>query len=254
MAQKQHAGGFITKYRNEMNLVPLRNFTAVEMDLFFAICTTMKERGTNKVAYDFSQLRSLSNYSSRSRDRFINDLEHVYDKMLNLTYTKRSGRSFEKFVLFTHYKLDDENDTLEISLNPDLSHILNNLTSNFTRFDLEELTGIRSSYSKNMFRLLKQYRNTGKFKIDIDDFRERLDVPEKYRMSDIDRRVLKVVEKELKDSFEGLKVKKYKKGAKVVSLEFTFKKEQSPKKEVPEVVSEQLSMENVKEYWNFLDA
>lgn len=73
-----------------------------------------------------------------------------------------------------------------------------------------------------MFRLLKQYRNTGKFKIDIDDLRERLDVPEKYRMFDIDRRVLKVVEKELKDSFEGLKVKKYKKGAKVVSLEFTI--------------------------------
>ena len=147
----------ITKYQNDMNLVPLKNFNAVEIDLFFAICTKLRDEGVNKVTYSFDNLKDLSNYSSRSRERFINDLERVYDKMLRLTYTKRSGKSFEKFVLFTNYKLDADNDTLQISLNPSLEHILNNLTNNFTRFELQELTNIQSSYSKNMFRLLKQF-------------------------------------------------------------------------------------------------
>jgi hypothetical protein len=30
----------------------------------------------------------------------------VYDKMLTLTYTERSGLSFKKFVLFTGYEVD----------------------------------------------------------------------------------------------------------------------------------------------------
>ena len=216
---------YVTKYQNEMNLVPLKNFNAVEIDLFFAICTKLKDEGIQTVKYDFTTLKSLSNYSSRSRERFINDLERIYDKMLNLTYTKRSGRSFEKFVLFTHYKLDDKANTLEISINPKLAHILNNLTGNFTRFELQELTNIQSGYSKNVFRLLKQYRRTGFFKIDIEDFRERLDIPKSYQMSDIDKRVLKIVHKDLQNVFAGLKIHKIKKGRKISHLEFTFQKE-----------------------------
>ncbi len=216
---------YVTKYQNEMNLVPLKNFNAVEIDLFFAICTKLKDEGIQTVKYDFTTLKSLSNYSSRSRERFINDLERIYDKMLNLTYTKRSGRSFEKFVLFTHYKLDDKANTLEISINPKLVHILNNLTGNFTRFELQELTNIQSGYSKNVFRLLKQYRRTGFFKIDIEDFRERLDIPKSYQMSDIDKRVLKIVHKDLQNVFAGLKIHKIKKGRKISHLEFTFQKE-----------------------------
>lgn len=217
---------YVTKYQNEMNLVPLKNFNAVEIDLFFAICTKLKDEGVQTVKYDFTTLKSLSNYSSRSRERFINDLERIYDKMLNLTYTKRSGRSFEKFVLFTHYKLDDEENTLEISINPKLEHILNNLTGNFTRFELQELTNIQSGYSKNMFRLLKQYRRTGFLKIDIEDFRERLDIPNSYQMSDIDKRVLKIIHKDLQNTFIGLKINKIKKSRKISHLEFTFQKEE----------------------------
>src|SRR5699024_11965617 len=80
---------------------------------------------------------------------------------------------------------------LEIAINPDLKHILNSITGNFTKFELEELSKLKSSYSKNMFRLLKQYKHTGFLKLDIHDFRERLDIPNSYKMNDINKRVLK---------------------------------------------------------------
>ena len=143
-------------YRNEMNLVPLRRFTSSEIDIFFTLCNKLKEEDTNRIAIPFKELKILSNYYTRSQDRFLKELEHIYDKMLNLTYTERSGRNFEKFVLFTGYKVNVDEGYLSISINEDLKHILNKITSDFTKFELQELTHLKSTYAKNMMRLLKQ--------------------------------------------------------------------------------------------------
>jgi plasmid replication initiation protein len=211
-------------YRNEMNLVPLRKFTSTEVNLFFTLCNKLKEQDTRKLQIPFDDLKHLSNYYSRSQDRFIKDLEHVYDKMLQLTYTERNGKSFEKFVLFTSYKVDIEEQYLSISVNPDLKHILNSITADFTKFELQEMTHLKSTYAKNMFRLLKQFKHTGYFKILIGDFRERLDIPKSYRMSEIDKYVLKPIIKELGSIFQKLNISKVKakKGRKIEYLEFNF--------------------------------
>ena len=211
-------------YRNEMNLVPLRRFTSTEVDLFFTLCNKLKEQDTRKVIIPFEELKYLSNYYTRSQERFINDLEHVYDKMLNLTYVERNGRSFEKFVLFTSYKVDLDEECLSISVNPDLKHILNSITADFTKFELKEMTHLKSTYSKHMFRILKQYKHTGYVKIKIDDFRERLDIPNSYRMTNINQKVLAPIIKELGFIFNNLNINKIKakKGRKIECLEFTF--------------------------------
>ncbi|MBT9373455.1 replication initiation protein [Staphylococcus epidermidis] len=214
-------------YRNEMNLVPLRRFTSTEVDLFFTLCNKLKEQDTRKVTIPFEELKYLSNYYTRSQERFINDLEHVYDKMLNLTYIERNGRSFEKFVLFTSYKIDLDEECLSISINSDLKHILNSITADFTKFELREMTHLKSTYAKNMFRLLKQYKHTGYVKMNLDDFKNRLDVPKTYQMNDITKRVLKPIVNELSAIFNNLSINKIKakKGRKIEWLEFTFEAE-----------------------------
>ncbi len=40
-------------YRYKMNLVPLRRFTSIELDLFFTLCNKLKEQNTRKVAIIF---------------------------------------------------------------------------------------------------------------------------------------------------------------------------------------------------------
>ena len=205
-------------------MIPMRKFNAVEMDLFFAICTKMKNMQLDTIRFNFEDLKTLSNYSHRSLTRFVDDLEHVYDKMLHLTYCERSGLSFKKFVLFTGYEVNAEEQFVEISINPKLEHILNNLSHEFTKFEFEEFTHLHSSYSKTLFRLLKQFRLTGYFKIHIDDFRERFDIPNTYKMNDITKRVLSPALQELKGIFNDLTIKKVKarKGNKIEHLVFQF--------------------------------
>jgi len=61
-------------YHNEMNLAPLRKFTSVEIDLFFAMCNQLKEQDTNKLYL------SNYNYEIRNLNRFIGDLQNIYKK------------------------------------------------------------------------------------------------------------------------------------------------------------------------------
>lgn len=213
-------------YRNEMNLVPLRKFTPIEIDLFFAMCNKLKEQDTNKLKLSFEELKNLSNYSHEQRNiqRFINDLENVYTKILELTYRYEDEKKIKRFVLFHHYEIDKEERYLEIATNPKFRYILNNMTQDFTKFELREITRLKSSYSKNAFRLLKQFKHTGYVIFTIEDFRARFDIPKSYRMTDINKNVLDPIVKELNKMFSDLQVNKIKakKGRKIEKIEFTF--------------------------------
>ncbi|PTU86827.1 replication protein Rep [Staphylococcus pasteuri] len=216
-------------YKNDLNLVPLRKFTSVEINLFFAMCNKLKEKDTTTLHIPFDELKQLSNYNpeTRSINRFVKDLDDVYKKMLALTIRYEDDDVIERFVLFHHYRIHKKNQYLEISTSPNLKHILNSITNNFTKFELKEMTNLKSTYSKNMFRILKQFKHTGYFKIRIDDFRERLDIPSSYRMTDINKNVLKPIINELGTIFRKLKINKIKakKGRKIECLEFIFEAE-----------------------------
>lgn len=216
-------------YKNDLNLVPLRKFTSIEINLFFAMCNKLKEQDTYTLHLPFDELKELSNYNPKTRNinRFVKDLDDVYKKMLELTIKYEDDDIIERFVLFNHYRIHKKEQYLEISTSPNLKHILNSITNNFTKFELEEMTTLKSTYSKNMFRILKQFKHTGYLKIKINDFRERLDIPTSYRMTDINKNVLKPIINELSYIFKALKIHKVraKKGRKIEYLEFIFEPE-----------------------------
>jgi len=205
------------RYQNELNLVPLKEFNAKEMDLFFALCARMKERGLDNVRFSFEELKELSEYKFTGNDRFVHDLENVYQKMISMSY-----RTDEMFV--------------DVSVNPKLDYIINGLTTEVSRFELSAFTSIRSTYAKTLFRLLMQYRSTGYYIVRIEDFKERMDIPESYRqMGQIDQKVLQPALRELQNYFRDLKVTKIKakKGNKIAKLEFTFSGLKTNKPRIP---------------------
>lgn len=215
----------ITVYKNELNTVPFRKFNSVEMDIFFSICSKMRNQGLDMIRFNFEDLQEISKYSNKHKDRFIKDLQNVYKKMLQLTYSEVTTKRIDYFVLFTGFSIDIENEFVEIRVNKDLEHILNKITGSFTKFELEEFTELRSSYAKTAFRLLKQYRQTGFWKVSIEDFRILLDIPQSYEINKITEKVLKPIQKELSPIFSRLQIKKVKakKGRKIEYLEFTFR-------------------------------
>lgn len=212
------------KYQNELNLVPLKNFNAKQMDLFFALCARMKDKGVENIRFSFDELKELSDYKMTATKAFVSDLEKLYKDMLNLSYRTENDDEIEYFVLFNGFKIDKKKKFVEVRVNQDLDYIINGLTTEFSKFELSAFTSIRSTYAKTLFRLLMQYRSTGYYVVSIETFRELLDIPSGYRMSEIDRVVLKPAMKELHNYFENLEVTKIKakKGNKIAKIEFTF--------------------------------
>lgn len=214
------------KYRNELNMITLKKFNAKEMDLFFALCARMKDKGLNNIVFSFEELKELSDYRTTAIKAFTDDLDSLYSKMLQLTYRDEydDDGSFRRFVLFTSFDVNVKKQTVEVSINPKLEGILNGLTTEFSKFELSAFTSLRSTYAKTLFRLLMQYRSTGYYVVNIEEFRKLLNIPDYYQMGNIDQKVLKPAMKELNNYFEDLEITKIKakKGNKIAKLEFTF--------------------------------
>ena len=221
----------LVKYHSELNTIPLRKFSPVQMNLFFSIVSRMRDKGQNKVTFTFEQLKDLSDYKATANNRFIDDLEQTYDKLMDLRFGRRSadGLQRERFVLFNQFKIDGKAEIpyAEIQIHEQAVPLLNNLEE-WVRYSLQQFNELQSSYSKTMFRLLKQFRTTGYAYFSKDDFQELLDVPKSYRESNINQFVLKPIKEELTPIFTGLTIKKkYGKGRgkPVIGYQFSFKPE-----------------------------
>ncbi len=226
-----HLSNEIVKYDPELNTIPLRKFTPVEMNLFFSIVSRMRDKGDETVRFSFDQLKELSEYKPTANNRFIDDIESTYQKILGLRFGRRSkdGLHREFFVMFTEFEINGHADDpyVDIKIYPKAIKLLNELES-WVRYALSEFRDLKSSYAKTMFRLLKQFRTTGYAYFSVADFNELLDVPKSYKSSNINQSVLKPIKEELTPLFRGLTVrKKYGKGRgkPVIGYSFTWKSE-----------------------------
>ena len=133
---------------------------------------------------------------------------------------------------FSKYEIIKKQKTILIKINEDFKFLLNKFISNFTRFELNEFISLKSSYSKEIYRRLKQFKHTGMWKVQIDNFRELLNIPEKYRISEIDKKVFKISIEELNKYFDNFEIIKIKKGRKIEYLEFKFSPEKKHKEKI----------------------
>ena len=197
----------VVKYHNNFNGIGLRNFNSNELNILMAICSRMKEKGEEEITFHFDKLKKLINYSDNTSATFVKDLESTYDKLISIKLKVGDERRFVKFVLFTRYSVDMEEKTVEIAVNKEFSWVLNELNVTFTAFELKEFLSLKSSYAKEFYRRMKQFKSTGIWRVSIEEFRKLLDISEKYKIGEIDKWVLKPIQKELGDRFN-LKIKK----------------------------------------------
>lgn len=218
----------VVKYHNDLNTVIMRTWNAEEMNFFFALLTKAKETGVQTLVFSTDELKNLA--STSRKYRWEETITNAAKKIGQLTYFEQSEKKFRVMTLFEIFEVDLEDKTVKVKVSSNFDYILNKLETQFTRYELEEFTSIRSTYAKTMYRLLKQWRTLGKKEFKIDDLKRILDMPESYKSSEIDRAVIKPILSQLSPFFEGLKVKKVKsnkRGNPVLGYEFVWKAEKT---------------------------
>lgn len=204
----------IVRYHNDLTELPLKKFTANELDLFMVMCNKLKNRGTKEIMLSFSDIRHLAHYDAKDSHRLAEDIRSTNKRLLELNIMLRDvdnpGRTVQ-FALFKRFVTDENKQILNIAVNEEFQWILNELVgveNGYTSFELQQFVGLKSSYAKSCYRQLKRYKSTGWWEVSIEDFKKILDIPKSYRMTDINRRVLDPIDEELSTLFTYFKIKK----------------------------------------------
>ena len=221
----------IVKYHNALNEITFQRFGQIDFDFFMALCSRLRDSEENEIVIGFDEFKKLTKYdSTKSEKRFIKELKSMNHKQLLSTGMIKNGSKIEQFVLFTRFVIDPDEKTISVKVNADYKYILNELTKNFTRFELAEFIGLESKHAKTLYRLLKQFRTTGKYIVSLDEFKRLFGVTKGYSNRLILDKIINPAVKALRKYFSNLECRtiyEKKPGRPVKAYEFTFDPEQA---------------------------
>ena len=213
----------IVKYHKDFeNKLVLKNFTASELNFLMAICTKVRDKKEEEIMFTFNELKNISNWTNKNDKDFIRSLEMTNKKLIELTFRFENEKEIIMFVLFPTFHIDKDEKTLKVAVNTKFAYLLNNLSNNFNWYQLKDFTSLKSKYSKLLYKELMLFKDTGYRIFKIEDFRKKLDIPEKYRMTHINQYVLKPIKEDLEHIFSNFEIVKIKNGREIAQIRFNF--------------------------------
>ena len=237
----------LVKYNNVLNRLSIGKLEEKELELFFALCLELKEKGVEDVYINITDFKNRYNMG-RSNIRFEKYLEVVLSKFLETKLIIKSANGLEMGNFFRKFKIDFKNNTLYVQVDRDYSFILNDLVEMYTQFSFNQYQGLKSKYAKRLMPKLAQWNGTKKIEFEKEDLFEILGASESYKndLSSFNKRILKPATAELKKVFSNLKVTPIKNNNskttnKIKSYLFTWTEKTKEIKDAEEVKSIEIS-------------
>lgn len=223
----------VVKYSNELHELKFNSLSEAQQNVFFTLLQQFRTTKGDTLELDFNKVFELANIAQGTNYR-----RDILDKLGKLQefkfrYEINELGDLRQDVIFPSIETDSKNKVLRIRVSQGFKdRYISSPLKGWTRYELAEFVNLNGTYIKTIYRYLKQYRQTGRWRIRYDDFKELLGIPESYKSCDIDKQILKPTIKELsaernlfdmrRTPFEKLVVIKHKKGREIEALEFCF--------------------------------
>ena len=223
----------VVKYSNELHELKFNSLSEAQQNVFFTLLQQFRTTKGDTLELDFNKVFELANIAQGTNYR-----RDILDKLGKLQefkfrYEINELGDLRQDVIFPSIETDSKNKVLRIRVSQGFKErYISSPLKGWTRYELAEFVNLSGTYTKTIYRYLKQYRQTGRWRIRYDDFKELLGIPESYRATNIDQQILKPALKELsaernlfdmrRTPFEKLVVIKHKKGREIEALEFCF--------------------------------
>ena len=131
----------------------------------------------------------------------------------------------------------DDTATVEVIFAPALVPLITRLEEQFTKYDIEQISGLSSAYAVRLYELLICWRTTGKTPIiELSEFRKRIGVldTEYQRMDVFKRGVLELALKQINEHTDiTATYEQHKKGRTIIGFSFKFKQKKKTEAETP---------------------
>jgi len=197
--------------------------TPTEINLILTLLTTIKKDDEDFKDYEFtlSEFNKKTKKSMTTKD-LNNTVKSLMGKPLEIYVSEKKWKIFHWFSYF-----ECDGSLITCRFDKALKPYLLEIKDRFVISDLRMILPMRSSYSKRMYLLLKEYSKIGMRTFNVEELKEILKVPkskqEKYSKFKSD--VLKKSEADI-NKFTDLEVSftERKRGRKVIEVTFTIKK------------------------------
>jgi len=179
----------IVIYNNDLNTkVYLKKFNNFNWDIFMIVVSALAYTKTGVEYISLKEIMKKTNYTSKNWENFINKIRETNRKILASICEIETERDIDQFPLFKRFKIEDKK-FLRVEVEKEYMFFFNNYDE-YTSFGLKTFLELKSKYTKPLFKQLMQFKNTGKAFFRMEDFRNKLDIPNSLSFSKIRDRIL----------------------------------------------------------------
>ncbi|GMB92205.1 replication initiation protein [Helicobacter ailurogastricus] len=201
---------------NNIYKVNLGMLGELENNLFFSLFNRLKDKKDTVIRFAHQELKILAGDLKMNNKELYKAVKQLFNNIAGanfdaIKYLPDQSMLVDKVMFFRRFtmKLDKNKNVeyLDIQVNdPYFTYLLNDLEANFTTMQLQTFLDISGKYAKNLFRLLERFKHAtdknGVFKVcvyesNLQGFRDFMGIPPKFKVGDIDNRILNPILKQL---------------------------------------------------------
>jgi len=196
--------------------------TPSEINLILTLLTAIKKEDKDFKDYEFT----LADFNEKTSKKLTSSdlkasIKGLMSKPLEI---EESPTNWEIFHWFSYFRYKDG--LITCRFDKRLKPYLLEIKERFVVSDLRMILPMRSSYSKRMYLLLKEYAKIGMRTFNVEELQDILKVPKSFKIySEFKKKVLKKAEADI-NKFTDLEIKmsEKKRGRKVIEITFIIKK------------------------------
>lgn len=165
---------------DDLTLFPLKGLSEKDIELYIYLCFKIQEGGANKVTIPLTEVANNLGLCYETNEKLADEIFSMTDRIMSLCFYIDEGDWITLFVLFCEMSIDDDYTTLEVSVNKEFMHLVENTARNFTFEELKAVFSLSSLHSKKIYRKLILCKNDAdpSWQVSREDFKEYLELPE----------------------------------------------------------------------------
>jgi len=204
------------------------NYTLIEKRIIYHILIQLKKHGLSD-----DELEIVIPLNELTKESKLSHIQRSCVSMLKKIFEIKEGNKWTATGLLQY--VSTENGKLTTEISKKIKPYLLDLDKNFTRFNIEVASNLRSVHAQRFYELCCRFRDTGKWNIKLDELKAMLMLEDKYvSYGHFKDRVLEPAKKELQELYNNnesdvcFTYQPHKAGKKVIELWFTiFNKEKN---------------------------
>jgi plasmid replication initiation protein len=204
-------------------------FTKLEQKLFLSVVSEIsstEDKDLRIYPINIKEFLGVTGHQKIGGEQYqqVHDTaERLMEKVIRI---KKDNGNILSVAFLSSAETSENGDYVEIGVSEKLKPYLINLGTMFTKYQLKNILQLESGYSIRIYELLKQWLKTRKKEFEVDELKEFLGIPNKYkgRFDNFETYVLKVAKKEINEHTDiDIDYEKIKRGRRITHIAFSIR-------------------------------